>query len=168
MDPESLAEVQRLLGDVFGGRSSEEIEHGLSRSMAEAFRDPLVRAVMDEVMLCLQESRISRAHHSGLSALMVQPEFSHTDALLPVMQVLEDETVLLHILDDAVSCAAGVPSVRIGRENGNAGLSGVSVVASRYGKGPSAGVVAVIGPTRMDYSRTISAVRMAADALDEA
>lgn len=168
VDPESLAEVQRLLGDVFGGRSSEEIEHGLSRSMAEAFRDPLVRAVMDEVMLCLQESRISRAHHSGLSALMVQPEFSHTDALLPVMQVLEDETVLLHILDDAVSCAAGVPSVRIGRENGNAGLSGVSVVASRYGKGPSAGVVAVIGPTRMDYSRTISAVRMAADALDEA
>ena len=168
VDPESLAEVQRLLGDVFGGRSSEEIEHGLSRSMAEAFRDPLVRAVMDEVMLCLQESRISRAHHSGLSALMVQPEFSHTDALLPVMQVLEDETVLLHILDDAVSCAAGVPSVRIGRENGNAGLSGVSVVASRYGKGPLAGVVAVIGPTRMDYSRTISAVRMAADALDEA
>lgn len=168
VDPESLAEVQRLLGDVFGGRSSEEIERGLSQSMTEAFRNPLVRAVMDEVMLCLQESRIGRAHHSGLSSLMVQPEFSHTDALLPVMQVLEDETVLLHILDGAASCAAGMPSVRIGHENENERLSGVSVVASRYGKGPSAGVVAVIGPTRMDYSRTINAVRMAADTLAEA
>ena len=168
VDPESLAEVQRLLADVFGGRSSEEIERGLASSMAEAFRNPLVRVVLDEVLLCLQESRIGRAHHSGLSSLMVQPEFSHTDALLPVMQVLEDETVLLHILDDAASCTAGMPSVRIGRENGSSQLAGVSVVASRYGSGPSAGVVAVIGPTRMDYSKTISAVRMAASALADA
>ncbi len=168
VDPESLAEVQRLLSDVFAGRSSEEIEQGLASSMAEAFRNPLVRAVLDEVLLCLQESRIGRAHHSGLSSLMVQPEFSHTDALLPVMQVLEDETVLLHILDDAASRTAGMPSVRIGRENGSSQLAGVSVVASRYGSGPSAGVVAVIGPTRMDYSKTISAVRMAASALADA
>ena len=46
-------------------------------------------------------------------------------------------------------------------------LSGVSVVASRYGRGDSAGVVAVIGPTRMDYSKVLRAVRIAGTALGD-
>ncbi len=130
--------------------------------MAEAFRDPLVRMALDEVLSCLQESELSRTHRLGVSSLLTKPEFSQSQALLPVMQVLEDDTVLLHILDDAVRQGDGAPSVRIGRENDAAELAGVSVVASRYGRGEAAGVVAVIGPTRMDYSKVIQAVRMRA------
>ncbi|MEG0477431.1 MAG: heat-inducible transcription repressor HrcA, partial [Raoultibacter sp.] len=43
--------------------------------------------------------------------------------------------------------------------------SGVSVVASQFGQGAGAGVVAVIGPTRMNYSQVIQAVRAAKCAL---
>ena len=53
------------------------------------------------------------------------------------------------------------------RENQASQLSGVSVVASRYGRGDSAGVVAVIGPTRMDYSKVLRAVRIAGTALGD-
>ena len=154
---------------MFTGKSLSEIEDGLGQGMQAALHDPLVRMALDEVLSCLQESDLSRAHRLGVSSLLSQPEFSHSEALLPVMQVLEDETVLLHILDDAArqSCGAGAPCVRIGSENDAAELSGVSVVASRYGRGDSAGVVAVIGPTRMNYSKVIRAVRMASSALED-
>ncbi|MFR5194366.1 MAG: heat-inducible transcription repressor HrcA, partial [Eggerthella lenta] len=140
---------------------------GLGEGMAEAFRDPLVRMALDEVLSCLQEGDASRTHRLGVSSLLTKPEFSQSQALLPVMQVLEDDTVLLQILDDAARQGSGAPSVRIGRENDAAALAGVSVVASRYGRGASAGVVAVVGPTRMDYSKVIQAVRIASAALED-
>ncbi|WP_172623344.1 heat-inducible transcriptional repressor HrcA [Arabiibacter massiliensis] len=167
VSPDDLARVQRFLGEVFNGKSLQDIEDGLGQGMMEAFRDPLVRMALDEVLSCLQESELSRAHRLGVSSLLTKPEFSQAEALLPVMRVLEDDTVLLHILDDAATQGAGVPSVRIGRENDAAALSGVSVVASRYGRGASAGVVAVVGPTRMDYSKVIRAVRIASAALED-
>ncbi len=54
---DELARVQRLLAEVFGGKSLQEIEDGLGQGMAEAFRDPLVRMALDEVLSCLQERR---------------------------------------------------------------------------------------------------------------
>ena len=158
VSPDELARVQRFLA---------EVKDGLGEGMAEAFRDPLVRMALDEVLSCLQEGDASRTHRLGVSSLLTKPEFSQSQALLPVMQVLEDDTVLLQILDDAARQGSGAPSVRIGRENDAAALAGVSVVASRYGRGASAGVVAVVGPTRMDYSKVIQAVRIASAALED-
>lgn len=102
----------------------------------------------------------------GIMSLMKQPEFAYTEALLPIMQVLEDDTVLLHVLDTTVS-AGGEPQVRIGSENETEQLSGVSVVACRYGCDADGGIVAVIGPTRMDYNKALTAVRLASKALGD-
>jgi heat-inducible transcriptional repressor len=44
----------------------------------------------------------------------------------------------------------------------------MSVVAASYDAGGTEGVIGVIGPTRMDYARTVSAVRTVADGLSEA
>ena len=82
------------------------------------------------------------------------------------MQVLEDDTILFHVLDDALLSDARF-MVRIGQENTAVSLPGFSVVASQYGRGESSGVVAVIGPTRMDYQKVIRAVRAAQQALKD-
>jgi heat-inducible transcriptional repressor len=102
----------------------------------------------------------------GIMSLMRQPEFAYTEALLPIMQVLEDDTVLLHVLD-TTAASGDQPQVRIGSENEAEQLSGVSVVACRYGCGPDGGIVAVIGPTRMDYNRALTAVRIASKTLGQ-
>ena len=101
----------------------------------------------------------------GIMSLMRQPEFAHTEALLPIMQVLEDDVVLFHVLD--ATAAGDDPQVRIGRENETEELSGVSVVACRYGIGADGGIVAVIGPTRMNYTKALTAVRIASKALGD-
>lgn len=100
---------------------------------------------------------------SGLSTLLQQPEFSHPQALLPVVKTLEENTVLFEILD--ATDGQNQTVVRIGHENANELLRGVSVVASQYGFGPSTGVIAVIGPTRMNYAQVISAVQAAREIL---
>ena len=100
----------------------------------------------------------------GISSLLRQPEFSDAKALLPVMEVLEDDRVLFHAFDDAVG-EDGPIMVRIGHENPTSELAGVSIVACPYGRGRSEGVVAVIGPTRMNYQNAIRAVRAAQSVL---
>ncbi|MDO4502205.1 MAG: heat-inducible transcriptional repressor HrcA [Coriobacteriia bacterium] len=169
ISPDDLSLVQRYLNQVLTGATLAELEGGLQSALRQSLADPLVRAVLDEVVACLRQGQQSAAHQHahrvGMRGLMAQPEFSRSAALLPLVQVLEDDTVLMRILGDASS--ADMPTVTIGRENRAEGLEGVSVVASRYGRGESAGVVAVIGPTRMDYSRVINAVRVASSALGD-
>lgn len=167
VEPERLSEVQRILNDFFAGRSARDVKMSAEGLSNHYFGNPLVRLVIDEIIACLHEHDTAHAHRIGMSSLARKPEFSESSALIPIMQVLEDDAVLLQILDPTSDAERGTPMVRIGSENPTEQLSGVSVVANRYGRGDSAGVVAVIGPTRMDYSRVLKAVRIASAALDE-
>lgn len=164
--PDDLARVQNLLNAVFVGKTPAEIKSSFDAKTVEALRDPLVKFVLEELVDCLHERSDLRSHRVGMSSLLRMPEFSTAQALLPIIQVLEDDTVLLHVLDDVYDPASPF-MVRIGRENAAADLRGVSVVASQFGRGEGAGIVAVIGPTRMDYSKVIRAVRAAQHALRE-
>lgn len=166
VSPDDLARVQNLLNAVFVGKTPAEIKSSFDAKTVEALRDPLVKFVLEELVDCLHERSDLRSHRVGMSSLLRMPEFSTAQALLPIIQVLEDDTVLLHVLDDVYDPASPF-MVRIGHENASADLRGVSVVASQYGRGEGAGIVAVIGPTRMDYSKVIRAVRAAQHALRE-
>ena len=106
------------------------------------------------------EVALARKERLGLSSLMRKPEFQESSSLLPLMEILEDGTVYFKAFDEASSATDGF-AVRIGRENEDSSLVCVSVVAGVYGYGDARGVVAVIGPRRMDYGNVIGAVRAA-------
>lgn len=161
--PDELARVQNLINGVFAGKSPTQIKQHLGLRSEELMGDALVYRILAEIVDCLHERPASRSHRDGVSALLRKPEFSNASALLPIMQVLEDDTILFHVLDDAL--VQDGFTVRIGQENTAANLPGFSVVASQYGRGEGSGVVAVIGPTRMDYQKVIRAVRAAQQAL---
>lgn len=157
---DELAGAQNLLNRVLVGRSARDVRRSLDANTVEALSDPLVQLIIDEVIDCLGESDGNRAHSLGISSLLRQPEFSDAKALLPVMEVLEDDRVLLHTFDEAAQ-EGGPVMVRIGHENPASELAGVSIVACPYGRGEADGIVAVIGPTRMNYASAIRAVRAA-------
>ncbi|MDR0515084.1 MAG: hypothetical protein LBG81_07995, partial [Coriobacteriaceae bacterium] len=159
-----LSQVQNVLNRGFVGKTLAEIQQEQDSELLDALQEPLVRLVLEAVLSCLKEGRQARSHRLGVSSLLKKPEFSQANALLPIMQVLEDEAVLLHIMEDDLK-GAGDTVVRIGHENNSQDLSGVSVVASPYGRGDHGGVIAVIGPTRMDYSKVIKAVSAAKQVL---
>ena len=164
VSPDDLASVQNALNDVLSGKPMSEVRGMAARRTSDALASPLGRIVIDELVECLNAGESDRAHRLGISSLLNKPEFSNAAAALPVLQVLEDDTVLMHLFDD-VAESGNALEVRIGSENGASQLSGVSVVAAQYGPSDSSGIVAVIGPTRMDYSKVINAVRAARSAL---
>lgn len=74
---------------------------------------------------------------------------------------------ILHLLDQCLG-AEGV-QIFIGQESGFDVLDGFSLVTAPYsGKEGAVGVLGVIGPTRMDYSRAIAAVDVTAKLLHTA
>lgn len=78
----------------------------------------------------------------------------------PVLEALEEQVVLLKLLTDTDRDERGF-AVRIGAENQDDSLSETAVVAQGYGP-QEAATVGVVGPTRMDYSGTMSKVNAVA------
>ena len=162
VSPDEVHAVQETLNALIVDKQPDDIPHHIDE---EQFPDHLTRLLIRETLRLVEEGSAGRAHQEGLKALVRQPEFAQAQALMPVLAVLEDDTILLRILHDVDS--DGNTTVRIGSENGAASLAGVSVVAGRYGRGHSEGIVAVIGPTRMNYAQVIKAVRTAQSALGD-
>lgn len=167
VDSEDLARAQIKVNAIFAGKSLGDVNSDAAQSIQLAYREPLVAAVMDEIIVCMREKESGRAKKLGMGSLLSKPEFSQSVALLPVVRSLEDDTVLLQLFDETEGARGAVPSIKIGSENAAESLQGVSVVASRYGSDGNEGVVAVVGPTRMNYSKVINAVRAASSALDD-
>jgi heat-inducible transcriptional repressor len=109
----------------------------------------------------LEEHDAARAHDvytDGIQNILAQPEFAVGGRMRDMLRLLEDRTRLIDLLppslgDDEVHVA-------IGSEHRLETLRGCSLVFGRYGTGTAyIGYVGVVGPTRMDYARTIGAVR---------
>jgi heat-inducible transcriptional repressor len=84
-------------------------------------------------------------------------------ALHALLTMVEEKQRLVRLLNEYID-GPGL-TVVIGTEHSDPGLRPFSLVASTYFDGRSTGLVGVIGPTRMRYSRTIDVVENAAKAV---
>lgn len=159
---EEIAKTQDLLNRLLAGKSLSSKSDDVSL-LLDGVQDDLFQLVLSELMDCLKDQSVKKPHSLGMTHLLCQPEFSESARILPVLEQLEDDAVLLHIFDEAFNSEA--PLVRIGHENDSEALSGVSLVASQFGVGKQRGLIAIIGPTRMNYSQVFKAVRAAKNVL---
>lgn len=159
---EEIAKTQDLLNRLLAGKSLSSKSDDVS-SLLDGVQDDLFQLVLSELMDCLKDQSVKKPHSLGMTHLLCQPEFSESARILPVLEQLEDDAVLLHIFDEAFNSEA--PLVRIGHENDSEAFSGVSLIASQFGGGKQRGLIAIIGPTRMNYSQVFKAVRAAKNVL---
>ena len=98
-------------------------------------------------------------YYDGIQNILAQPEFSESGSVRDMLRLLEDHTRLADILPQGL--ARDEVHVAIGSEHRLEPLRGFSMVFGRYGAmdGDVVGYVGVVGPTRMDYARSIGAVR---------
>lgn len=120
---------------------------------------PEDQALVDVLSRALQhlaaESHQDRILLAGTANLARSPQDFGT-SIGPILEALEEQVVLLKLLTEMEQDAHGL-SVRIGDENFGS-LGDTSVVAAGYGPG-DASKIGIVGPTRMDYPSTMSAVR---------
>jgi heat-inducible transcriptional repressor len=96
----------------------------------------------------------------GASRLFEQPEFQDTGKAREVFGLIEERSALMDMLRRSLMDRDRVNSaIHIGRLEGTPGLSDISVIASPYYcKGEAVGMIGVLGPRRMPYSRLTAIV----------
>jgi heat-inducible transcriptional repressor len=153
--PDHLRALSARLTETLGGRDAvgtraatsgdsgvdAEVAHAIARSLEEH-----------------DAARVHDVYTDGIQNILGQPEFTASGRMRDMLRLLEDRTRLVDLLpptlgDDEVHVA-------IGSEHRLEPLRGCSLVFGRYGAGTEyLGYVGVVGPTRMDYARSIGAVR---------
>lgn len=123
-------------------------------SVPEGDRDlaAVLAGQVDQLLAARREDRIIMAGTANLARSPGDFPFS----IGPILEALEEQVVLLRLLTEMEQDVRGL-SVRIGSEN-TGSLSETSVIAAGYGPGAGA-KLGVVGPTRMDYPGTMTAVR---------
>lgn len=96
-------------------------------------------------------------HYEGIDLILTQPEFRIGERVRIVVSLLQDRELLAQVLPGTLG--EGDVAVSIGSEHALEPLWPLSLVIGRYGSDRTVGYVGVVGPTRMDYHRTIGAVR---------
>jgi heat-inducible transcriptional repressor len=103
----------------------------------------------------------------GAANIVGEEAFERRDTVRRLLEALEEERDVLGLIRRAAG--EGDVVVRIGRENPVDALREASLVVSSYRVGGRPlGAMAVIGPTRMHYRETISAVRAVSHHLSRA
>jgi len=129
-----------------------------------------VGALLQEIMTRADRQIAARVYRDGLGHLLALPDFDTRKTISQGVRLLEERTFLEDVLSRALSTAEPVPDtgggsvqVVIGGEGRWEELRDWSMVLARYGLADYAvGALGVLGPTRMPYSRVISAVRYVA------
>jgi heat-inducible transcriptional repressor len=110
-----------------------------------------------KIMKAEDEQEYEQSCLDGLHFTLNQPEFRHGHRAQVLTELVDCRKLLRTITPEELS-GQGV-QVIIGKENKTEAIQDCSVVVSQYGLPEEAvGLITVVGPTRLPYGRTISAV----------
>ncbi len=122
---------------------------------------PAAAAIAASLAEQVDATRHDRLVMAG-AANLARTERDFTGSIFPVLEAIEEQVTILRLFGEIDLDEDGV-AARIGRENDDFGLGETSVLASGYAApGGTVARLGVLGPTRMDYSGNMVAVRAVA------
>ena len=164
LDDDALADLRVRVNTVVTGAVIADAVTALRTRAAEPPRRtiaPYVGPVVEALADAMSDHRSDERIAVGGAANLARYGDSFDSAVRPLLEALEEHVVLLKLLGEATS--GGMVTVRIGHEGPYEQLSATSVVATGYGPQDDAlATLGVVGPTRMDYPGTMTAVRAVA------
>ena len=165
---EKLEEMARFLNERLSGLTLEEIQKTFAERLRDAQNEDtgLIRLFIDSVDKLFVSPKTDKLLIAGAEQLLSQPEFSHPENFRSIIELINDEEMIIHVLE---KCEAPPHEVRVllGKEHANQKLSPFSVVGTTYTIGDVTGTIGVLGPKRMPYSRLIPLVDFVAQAVSE-
>ncbi len=155
-----LAKISRFLNDeLFGLQLSEIGDYLLRKVLGEndAFHHLFKEATDILKVSHILDEETEKIFLDGAHYIIEQPEFRYADKVRLLLKALEEEEEILDIMDRDLN--EGGVSVHIGAENSYEDIRECSLVISNYKVGEqNIGSIGVIGPTRMDYSKSVQVV----------
>lgn len=159
----AIGGVTAVLNERLAGLTLAQIRTSLTARLRDAATDAEATGLLN-IFLQEGEQLFDAALPMGdgqvvlgaASVLAEQPEFSGADRLRRLLALTETPQSLGETIRRRVH-APGI-SITIGAEHDDPRLEDFTVVTAEYHVGALAGVIGVIGPTRMSYEKVISLV----------
>lgn len=171
---DELDRTARYLNVEFGGKSLAVIRSEILRLMHEekALFDKMLQTAM---LLCSQSieseaDNIGEIYVNGTSNIFSKPDFSNFDRLREMLRTIEEKSRLVQILNECLIQDMTTNSnvkVVIGTENPTSSLQSCTLITAPYHNGTAMGTLSVLGPTRIEYARTIAIVGYIAKMLEK-
>lgn len=160
----ALGAVTAVLNERLSGLTLGQIRVSLPERLRDAGAEPSAAELLNifvqeggqlfETALPVTDSQ--PVLFGSASILAEQPEFSAGDRLRRLIQLTEAPDALGETMRRRAN-GPGI-SITIGAEHDDPRLEDFTVVTAEYRIGPLAGVIGVIGPTRMPYDKVIALV----------
>lgn len=165
VDQNRLAETAAQISRACAGRDTQHVSQQAGQ-FDELGKE--ITTLVAETMARADAIWAGDIHRDGLTNVLAQPEFVDSPSARSALRLLEERSFLEEVLAKVLSPKVGGVQVVIGGEGTWEELKDCSMVLTRYGApGYATGAMGVLGPTRMSYGRTISAVRYVAGLLSD-
>ena len=170
LTPSELVEAANYLNAVYCGREINEVRHSLADMLKQAqelIERQAARAAHVASLAFDSEQNDEDFVLAGQTNLMDCADLGDVSQLRLLFEAFHQKRSILTLLNQCIT-DNGLKIV-IGEESGEEALGACSVITSPYMVGDQiAGVVGVIGPTRMHYDQVIPLVNITAKLLGEA
>ncbi|MGQ9483496.1 MAG: heat-inducible transcriptional repressor HrcA [Desulfosoma sp.] len=165
---DNLDKYSRYLNEILEDIPLSRVKECILKEMEgeKALFDQLFTRALEMSRRALQDAlENTDLHIEGHKHLLSNPEFADVERMRRILEAFEDKSRIVRLLDRTLDPSRQVQII-LGTESDISELREMSVVSSPYGKGETVlGVLGVIGPTRMDYSRIIPVVTFTASLL---
>ncbi|MCS6809065.1 MAG: heat-inducible transcriptional repressor HrcA [Bacteroidota bacterium] len=167
-------DIARALNEKLAGKSLEFIRTNLQDIVREADigNHALVRLFVNSADELFSDHILpgGTVHIAGAQHLFDHPEFDSPSRVRSIIELIESEEVIIHLLDSSAPKAEGMVRVAIGSEIDSSLMGEYSLLTTKYRYAPAnaVGTIGLIGPKRMNYSRLIAIMHYVASALSHA
>lgn len=168
----ALTEVTKVLNERLAGLTLEDIRLSVGQRLRDSVAVPSAQELLNifvQEAETLFDEKITRGEESILlgqtSVLAEQPEFAAADRMRRLLELTERPHALAEALRRRGE-TSGI-SITIGTEHDDVKLRDFTVVTAEYRVGSLAGVIGVIGPTRMPYDKVIALVNHTSQLLSD-
>jgi len=156
-----LESVESKLNEKLCGLTFKQIK----TTFSERFKDieqeekPIIRLFLESANKVFADSmKDDKIVLTGAKNILSQPEFENPEKFESIIELIENKDIVIHILEQHMEENKDSVVVKIGKENMHEKFYEYSIITKEYNLGEVKGILGIIGPKRMEYSKIISIV----------
>lgn len=162
IDSTAIDGTSEFINSRISGKTIRFVREHLIGMMMEGARGhhSLLRLFIDSVDTLLNPHALKeeKVHIAGAQHLLEYPEFDSPNQLRGVIELVENEDVIIHLLDQREENQEDSVQIVIGNEMKEERLVEYSMVMGSYSIKGAQGSIGLIGPKRMNYAKMVSLV----------
>jgi heat-inducible transcriptional repressor len=163
-----LDKISRYLNEMLEGLTLAQVRKRILKEMERerVAYDRLMKQALKLGHKAFSGQEEKELYIDGKMNILDEPEFANIDKMKSLFRAFEEKSVLITLLDKCIA-GEGV-QVTIGSESECNEMEGCSLVSATYGSvDRTSGILGILGPRRMNYSRMIPLVEYTAQLLTE-